>query len=96
MSDVCGLHAWVSGRVQGVCFRASTAEKARALGLGGWVRNLPDGRVELQAWGPSADLQALEDWLGVGPPAARVDNLERKSIAPGAMSGFELRPTPRG
>ena len=68
-------HFIVSGRVQGVFYRASTQEKARSLGLAGWVRNLPDGGVELVASGTVAQLDALERWLWQGPPAARVESV---------------------
>jgi acylphosphatase len=63
---------YVSGRVQGVFFRASTREQARALGVSGYARNLPDGRVEVLACGPDAGVKQLCDWLAQGPPAARV------------------------
>ncbi len=62
------LHAKVTGRVQGVSFRYYTTQQALALGLSGWVMNLPDGRtVEVIAEGPRKDLQALLDWLRHGP-----------------------------
>lgn len=96
MSEISGLHAWVSGRVQGVYFRASTVDQARQLGLGGWVRNLPDGRVELEAWGESGALNALRDWLSQGPALARVDRLECVDAEPGKGGQFEQRPTPAG
>jgi acylphosphatase len=69
------LHLLVSGRVQGVTFRASTTSEAQRLGLDGWVRNLPDGRVEVEAEGERGDLEALLAWCRRGPPAARVDAL---------------------
>lgn len=85
------LHALVSGRVQGVYYRASTRERARELGLAGWVRNLPDGRVELCAEGPRPALEALERWCHQGPPAARVDGLEaRWADATGEFARFEV------
>ena len=62
----------VSGRVQGVYYRAATAERAAELGLTGWVKNLPDGRVEAVARGPLDALVELAAWLWQGPPAARV------------------------
>jgi acylphosphatase len=71
MAHTC-FHAVVHGRVQGVLFRASTAREADRLGLGGWVRNLPDGTVELEAVGEEEALQALHRWLQQGPPSARV------------------------
>ena len=57
------MRCFVSGRVQGVFFRASTRDKARQLGLAGRASNLPDGRVEVIASGPEADLAALRRWL---------------------------------
>lgn len=62
----------VDGRVQGVYYRASTQAQAQSLGLRGWVRNLPDGRVELRAQGTRGRVEALIDWCRKGPPAARV------------------------
>ncbi|HEY1992419.1 MAG TPA: acylphosphatase [Gammaproteobacteria bacterium] len=67
---------FVSGKVQGVFYRASTAERARALGLTGHAKNLPDGRVEVLACGDEAKVQALIDWLWQGPPAAKVQGVE--------------------
>ena len=62
----------VSGKVQGVFFRASTARTAETLGIRGYARNLPDGRVEVLAIGAAADLVSLADWLRQGPPRATV------------------------
>jgi acylphosphatase len=67
----------VSGKVQGVFFRASARDQALKLGLRGWARNLADGRVEVLAAGDDAALDALAAWLREGPPMARVDDLER-------------------
>ncbi|GAB1408327.1 acylphosphatase [Thermomonas brevis] len=72
----------VSGKVQGVWFRASTREQALALGLGGHARNLDDGGVEVLARGELAALEALERWLHVGPPHARVDAVRRLPLQP--------------
>lgn len=69
------IRAIVSGRVQGVSYRASTAHEARRLGLVGWVRNLDDGRVELQAQGRTEAIDALIAWCHKGPPAARVTDV---------------------
>ncbi|MEO2082600.1 MAG: acylphosphatase [Desulfurobacteriaceae bacterium] len=73
---VRALHAFVSGRVQGVGYRAFTRRKARELGLTGFVRNLPDGRVEVYAVGREEDLIRLLDYLKEGPYFARVDGIE--------------------
>ncbi|BFI96855.1 MAG: acylphosphatase [Rhodanobacter sp.] len=78
----------VSGRVQGVCFRASTREQATAMGIAGHAVNLPDGRVEVLAIGAAAALDALERWLRQGPPAARVDAVERTALPEQAGQGF--------
>ena len=74
MAAACFL---VSGKVQGVWFRAGTREQAVALGLRGYARNLPDGRVEVLAAGEEAAIARLESWLHRGTPMARVDAVER-------------------
>lgn len=71
----------VSGRVQGVFFRGSTRDQAVALGLCGHAVNLPNGRVEVVAWGEAAALATLHEWLQHGPPMARVDDVQREVIA---------------
>jgi len=70
----------VSGKVQGVWFRASTREQAQALGLRGVARNLNDGRVEVLAIGDTAAIERLAVWLGQGPPLARVDAVECTAV----------------
>ena len=73
MSEQVGAQRfYVSGRVQGVFFRASTKRVADRLGLRGWAVNLPDGRVEVVAVGLPGPLAELAKWLEDGPPAARV------------------------
>ncbi len=67
----------VSGKVQGVFFRASAREEGLRLGLRGCAKNLADGRVEVIAAGDAAALEDLAAWLRQGPPMARVDDLER-------------------
>lgn len=66
----------VSGRVQGVFFRASTAHEARARDIAGWVRNRPGGEVEAVFQGTPEDVAAMISWCRIGPPAARVDAVE--------------------
>lgn len=71
----------VSGEVQGVGFRYFVSRKARALSLAGWVRNLPDGRVEVVARGASIELRTLEDALARGPGSARVASVDKSEIS---------------
>ena len=65
----------ISGRVQGVFFRASTQREARSLGVTGYAKNLPDGSVEVLACGSASAVEQLREWLWVGPPAARVSHV---------------------
>jgi acylphosphatase len=74
------LHAIVSGRVQGVGFRFWVLEEAQRLGLKGWVRNLRDGGVELEAEGDEEQLQKLEQLLWKGPALARVTDVRVRYI----------------
>lgn len=69
------VHLIVRGRVQGVFFRAATQREARRLGLTGWVRNRPDGSVEMLAEGDEGQLRQLCMWAEKGPSAARVDDV---------------------
>lgn len=70
----------VSGKVQGVFFRASTREQAQRLGLRGHARNLADGRVEVVVAGADAAIDALAQWLRRGPANARVDAVQREDV----------------
>lgn len=82
----------VGGKVQGVWFRASARDRAVALGLRGFARNLPDGRVEVLAIGEQEPVEELAQWLHYGPPQARVDELERLDAEDDAgIAGFEVR-----
>ncbi len=81
----------VTGRVQGVAFRWSTARQARSLGLVGWVRNQPDGSVRLVAEGSRPALEALVIWANKGPDHARVDTCRpRWQQATGQYDGFDV------
>jgi acylphosphatase len=91
VSQLAAERALVRGRVQGVGFRWHAAETARALGLVGWVRNLPDGRVEALAQGTPAALADFAAWLRRGPPHAHVQGLELHAEAPGTHTAFEIR-----
>ena len=85
-------HVWVSGRVQMVFFRATTQQVATDQGLAGWVRNLPDGRVEAVFEGEPAAVRALVAWCANGPPRARVEHVETVWEAPqGEPPGFQVR-----
>ncbi len=93
-SPQAACRARVRGRVQGVWFRASTAERASALGLRGRAENLPDGSVLVHAAGTAAAVAALVEWLHRGPPLARVDTVEAETIDPASREwpeGFQQR-----
>ena len=80
----------LSGRVQGVFFRASAREQALGLGLAGHAQNQPDGRVEVLASGPAEALDALQHWLRQGPPAARVEAVSREDLPEQDLRGFRM------
>ena len=80
----------IRGYVQGVGFRAHTRHEAQRLGLTGYAKNLPDGRVEVLAVGESAALDALERWLHIGPPAARVEEVRRVEVEADEHEGFGI------
>lgn len=80
------MHVAVRGRVQGVGFRWFVRERARALGLSGWVRNVADGSVEVLAVGSLGELATLRRMLEQGPPAARVEHVADEPGDPGAAA----------
>lgn len=82
----------IEGRVQGVGFRAFIRREARELGISGWARNAADGSVEVEAAGDPSSLDAFEERLRQGPPAARVERLDARDLATGGVdAGFEIR-----
>lgn len=82
----------ISGRVQGVFFRESTRERAERLGVAGWVRNLPDGRVEAVFEGPAEEVREMIQWCREGPPHADVEDVSADYEKPrGDLDGFEVR-----
>ena len=85
------VQARVVGRVQGVSFRWYTEERARALGVTGWVRNEPDGSVLLHAEGDDDAVDALVAWCRTGPSAARVSDVAVREAAPTGTGSFETR-----
>ena len=85
-------HVRVSGQVQGVFFRDSTRQKAEELDLAGWVKNLPDGRVEAVFEGPSEKVREMVRWCEGGPQQASVENVDADFEGPGEdLRGFEVR-----
>jgi acylphosphatase len=88
---VIARHASITGRVQGVFFRAWARDQADALGIGGWVRNCPDGRVDAHFEGEEAAVQQMIDRLRQGPPAARVEDVRLWDVDPCEFNGFEVR-----
>lgn len=84
-------HFRVSGRVQGVAYRASACQVARRLGLIGWVRNLADGRVETLACGEPSALQAFEEWLWQGPALAHVTQVLSEDASLETFTDFRVR-----
>lgn len=78
----------VTGRVQGVFFRASTRDFALQLGVAGYAKNRDDGSVEVLASGSTEALAALFAWLHHGPPAARVAQVQREEVSPQNLHGF--------
>ena len=88
------LHVWVEGQVQGVFFRDSTRQHADQLGLKGWVKNLPDGRVEALFVGDKSACEKVLDYVKEGPPLATVERVKHEwAEMPGGEvpSRFEIR-----
>jgi acylphosphatase len=84
-------HVRVTGQVQGVFFRAWTAEQAQILGVCGWVRNAPDGSVEAHVQGEKWAVQRLIELLHRGPPSAQVDEVVEEAAELGPSLEFEVR-----
>jgi acylphosphatase len=92
MEQTRRVHAIISGRVQGVCFRASTQKKALSLGLSGWVKNLADGSVEALFEGPAKTVEQIIEWAHIGPPSAKVSSVQIKETpSDEPLSGFPVR-----
>ena len=81
----------VTGRVQGVFFRAWTRNEAEALGVGGWVRNCSDGSVEAHVEGEPDAVDPLIDSIRAGPPGARVDQVTVDAVESAGLSSFDVR-----
>ena len=87
------VHVVISGRVQGVWFRASTKEKAEQLGLTGWVMNTNDGKVEAVFQGEEKILQEMLSWCHQGPPNSKVENVEiiKQQQSTNVFDDFSIR-----
>ncbi len=81
----------VTGRVQGVFFRGSCEDRARVLGIHGWVRNEADGSVHAHAEGDPDAVEEFVDWCHDGPRRAQVDDVEVRDTAPQGLGTFEVR-----
>lgn len=91
MEELVQAHVWISGRVQGVFFRFNTQQQAQARGLRGWVRNLPDGRVEALFQGERERVQDMLQWCHKGPSGAWVRQVEVAWETPEEVfSGFRI------
>ncbi len=91
-SEMVGVTAFVHGRVQGVGFRFSTVERARRLGVCGWVRNEPDGTVHVECEGARPRIERFLTWLKQGPPGAYVTHVDINwSPYRGEYRGFSVR-----
>lgn len=84
-------HVRVHGSVQGVFFRVETRDRARSLGVSGWVRNLPDGAVEAVFEGDDPQVESMIDWCHRGPSGAHVRDVEVAWEVPESESGFAVR-----
>jgi len=91
LSAIIARRCYVSGRVQGVFYRASTCERAQQLGCRGYARNLADGRVEVLALGDQKAVDALIEWLWHGPPAAQVSDVQCTEVAIGELGEMPER-----
>ncbi len=84
-------HVWIKGRVHGVFFRAYTRDTALQTGVTGWVRTLPDGRVEAVFEGDDEKVRQMIDWCHVGSPISRVDSLEvQEEVYSGDFETFRI------
>ncbi len=91
MEEKARAHLIVSGRVQGVCFRAETQRAARTFGVSGWVRNKHDGTVEAVVEGAKKDVISLINWCNTGPPLSRVEKVNVTwQDCHGELSDFDI------
>lgn len=92
MSRKIRRHIYISGRVQGVGFRANARDKAQILGVKGWIKNLHDGRVEAVVEGEQSSVNQMINYLKRGPSFARVENCEvKKENSKDNLHSFSIR-----
>jgi len=90
-ADRTRAHVFVTGRVQGVFYRANTRDAATERGIDGWVRNLDDGRVEAVFEGPEDAVETMVEWCHEGSPAASVEAVDVQFEDPEGIDGFSVR-----
>ena len=91
MGDRTRAHVFVTGKVQGVYYRATTRDTAREEGVDGWVQNLEDGRVEAVFEGDEAAVESMVEWCHTGSPRAEVEDVEVEYEEPEGIEGFRIR-----
>ncbi len=92
MNEKIRAHIFVQGMVQGVFFRVKTRQKAKVLGVSGWVKNLPDGRVEVVFEGEKEKVEQIIEWIKKGPLFSRVDDVKVDfEEYKGEFENFEIR-----
>ncbi len=91
-AEIQRVHVFISGRVQGVGYRAHTRKTAVRLGLKGWVRNLSDGRVEAVFEGDRAPIEQMLQWCHQGPPFAAVKQVQVSPETPEGLESFQIQP----
>jgi acylphosphatase len=91
VADLVARHLVIHGRVQGVFFRASVRDAARARGVSGWAANRADGTVEAHLEGPADAVAAVERFCAQGPPRAQVTRVDGEDVDPTGATGFETR-----
>ncbi|MDJ0731374.1 MAG: acylphosphatase [Crocosphaera sp.] len=92
-SNIICVHVFISGKVQGVGYRYSTVQEAQKLGIGGWVRNRLDGRVEAIFEGKEPLIEQMLQWCHQGPRSAKVTDLTVETVEPQLYQRFEVKET---
>ncbi|QDZ38724.1 acylphosphatase [Euhalothece natronophila Z-M001] len=90
MTTTIRKHLWISGKVQGVGYRLSAQSEARKLGVNGWVKNLPDGRVEAVLEGEKTAVEQMIQWCHQGPTSAVVKDIQVQEESPEHLSQFQV------